>query len=193
MPNSQEPAEDISVVILAGGKSSRMGTSKAFLGINGKRFIDITLDRLKPLFKEIIIVTNDKSSFDEVGGVSIVEDLIKEQGPLAGIYTALREISQDSALCVACDMPFLDEGLIRRLLKLARENSGCVIVPKSERGLEPLHAIYPRECHLAAKESLDSNKLSLRDFLNKCSCKFVNVNEEEAHSFLNINSISNIN
>ena len=99
-----------------------MGFPKPFVDINGKRLIDIALEKLKLFFEEILIVTNDKQPFIGFKDVKLAEDLVKECGPLAGIYTGLKSISSPKAFFVACDMPFLHNGLIERLLNIS-ENS----------------------------------------------------------------------
>ncbi len=81
-------------VVLAGGKSKRMGFPKELLTINGKRVISRILDVLKSFFEEILIVTNDKELFREFKEIKIVEDLVKGYGPLGGIYTGLKTITK---------------------------------------------------------------------------------------------------
>jgi len=75
--------------ILAGGENKRMGSDKAFIEINSKRFIDTTLDKLKMFFDDIMIVTNDRTKFAEFRDIGVVEDLVKSCGPLGGIYSGL--------------------------------------------------------------------------------------------------------
>ena len=79
--------QGISGLILAGGQSRRMGFPKPFLTVEGKRIINTTLKVFKSLFEEIFIVTGDKNHLLQFKGIKVVEDLIKESGPLGGIYT----------------------------------------------------------------------------------------------------------
>ena len=80
---------NITGIILAGGKNSRMGTNKAYLEIDGERLIDKTLSIYRQIFTEIIIVTNDPLSYMEFTDAAVVTDIYKGKGPLGGIYTGL--------------------------------------------------------------------------------------------------------
>jgi molybdopterin-guanine dinucleotide biosynthesis protein A len=182
----------ISGIILAGGKSTRMGQAKPFLMMNGKRMIDVVVEKLKELFSEVVIVTDGKGEFAGLG-CRVVEDVVKGCGPLGGIYTGLREVSGDGAFFAACDMPFLHKGLISRLIDLTDfENYECV-VPRHSKGLpqkriEPLHAVYSGRIVPAIEKSLGAGKLSLRELLANCRCKYVDVGEDEVGSFTNVNT-----
>ncbi|MFH1847664.1 MAG: molybdenum cofactor guanylyltransferase, partial [Candidatus Omnitrophota bacterium] len=114
-------AKNIAGVILAGGKNTRMGTHKAFLRVDGVRIIDRILEVFKPLFDEILIVTDNKDNFTEFKDVKVVDDLVRERGPLGGIYTGLKMIAGGKAFFSACDMPFLHNGLVERLLVMAQD------------------------------------------------------------------------
>ena len=179
-------------IILAGGKSRRMGQAKPFLMMNGKRMIDVAAEKLKELFSEVVIVTDRKGEFAGLG-CKVVEDIVKGCGPLGGICTGLRGIAGDGAFFVACDMPFLHKGLILRLIDLTDfENYECV-VPMHSKGLpqkriEPLHAIYSKQIIPAIEKSLGAGRLSLRELLADCRCKYVDVEEDEVCSFANINT-----
>lgn len=178
---------DISGIILAGGNSRRMGFPKAFLSLGGRRVIDMLLAILRTFFDEIFIVTNNKNNFKRFEGLRVIEDLIQGQGPLGGIYTGLKSISQDKAFFVACDMPFLHRGLIKRLID-ASKGEYSVIVPYSHRGIEPLHAIYSKSMLTDLENSLSRKEFSLRGFLQHCNCKYVRAYRKELASFSNINT-----
>ena len=179
---------DFSGIILAGGKSSRMGHPKAFLTVKGKRMIDIILEVFYSLFEEILIITDDQSQFKGFKGVKVIQDLVKDCGPLAGIYTGLKAISKDKAFFVACDMPFLHIGLINKLLDISRKGSYSCIIPYSNKGAEPLHAVYSKSILLELENSLGRGELSVKQFLRHCNCKYIKSQEEESSSFFNINT-----
>lgn len=180
--------KDFSGVILAGGKSSRMGFPKPFISANGRRIIDITLETLRPFFKEIFIVTNDRKLFIEFKDIKLVEDLVKECGPLAGIYTGLKSISNPKAFFVACDMPFLHNELIERLINISKDSPADCIIPCSDRGVEPLCAIYSKPIIPKLEKALEQRDLSLVNTLNNINCEYVMTTQEEAKSFVNINT-----
>ncbi|MFH1867978.1 MAG: molybdenum cofactor guanylyltransferase [Candidatus Omnitrophota bacterium] len=180
--------KDIAGVILAGGKSRRMGFPKQFLTLKSRRVVDNIIDVLKGFFEEILIVTDDKSCFAEIKGVCIAEDIVKDRGPLGGIYTGLKRSSNKRAFFVACDMPFLHNGLIERLLKISNDENLDCIIPRSEKGPEPLHGIYSKNMIPEIEKSLKSGELSIAGMLNKFNCKYVKAEKGELTSFLNINT-----
>ncbi|MFQ5862682.1 MAG: molybdenum cofactor guanylyltransferase [Candidatus Brocadiales bacterium] len=145
---------NISAVIMAGGKSLRMGRDKAFLKIGNLTAVEFQLQRLRPLFEEIILSTNTPERFKALD-IPAIPDLIPDRGPLEGIYTALTRIGNLYLFVIACDMPFVNPGLIQYMRE--RGEGYDVTVPETEQGLEPLHAIYSRACIPAIKRQLDSN------------------------------------
>jgi len=84
----RNPCNSITGVILAGGSSERLGQKKAFLEIGGIRLIDMVTEEMKKIFQRVILVTNERKDYEYLGGIPIVEDLIKGLGPIGGIYTA---------------------------------------------------------------------------------------------------------
>jgi len=178
----------ISAVVLAGGRSSRMGRHKAFITVNSKRIIDSIMEALKGLFGEIIIVTNEKPMFSEFENVILVEDLIKGCGPLGGIYTGLKTAINNKAFFAACDMPFLHNGLIERLSQAARQGDFDCVIPYTGKRIEPLHAVYHKRILSKLEASLNSGDLSIRGVLEQCHCKYVKAQEGEGESFFNLNT-----
>jgi molybdenum cofactor guanylyltransferase len=98
--------QGITGVILAGGKSSRFGSNKAFASMNGTQLIERVIAIMGSIFKDLIIITNDPDEYSFLG-LPMYEDLIKGLGPLGGIYTGLEKIPEKTGFFVACDMPFL--------------------------------------------------------------------------------------
>ena len=185
--------KDMTGIILAGGKNSRMGINKAFLEIDGTRLIDNILAVYQKIFSEIIIVTNDPLSYTEFSETLIVTDIYKEKGALGGIYTGLFYATYDYSFVTACDMPFLNEDFIIYLTGQAGKHD--IIVPELPEGFQPLHAIYSRNCLSHIKKLLIADKLKIAGFykevrllsipeekikpFNKDGCLFLNVNTPE--------------
>jgi molybdopterin-guanine dinucleotide biosynthesis protein A len=160
--------KDITGIILAGGKSSRMGSAKEFLSVNGRRMIDNVLDVLTPLFCEILVVTNDKKRFTNLRRAEVIEDLVRGRGPLGGIYTGLRVISSEKAFFVACDMPFLHIGLINQQISHFNELDCNCCVPRIGGTIEPLHAVYKKGLKDEIGRFLEGSSLcSVKNFLEK--------------------------
>ena len=135
----------ISVVILAGGQSRRLGMDKSLLELDGQSLLERTVHKLDVLSDDIVVVTNDPESYEHLAlGVRFVPDEEPGAGALMGVYSGLKAASHESALTVACDMPFLNVPLLRYMLpKIAGRD---VVVPRVGEFLEPLHAIYSKRC-----------------------------------------------
>lgn len=136
-----------SVLILAGGASSRMGQNKALARVLGTSLIERVLSVAGRLSDDILLVTNDAAPYASLG-LPCIADLQPGFGPLMGLYSGLTAARHDLALLVACDMPFLSLDFIRRLIDLAPGFD--VVIPRSEDGLHPLHALYRRSTCIPA-------------------------------------------
>ncbi|MEW6556736.1 MAG: molybdenum cofactor guanylyltransferase [Elusimicrobiota bacterium] len=183
--------KNISAVVLAGGKNGRFsGFNKAFLKINGKRIIDSTLDILKNIFREIIIVTNNYADFAEFHDITVVSDIVKNCGPVGGIYTGLKTINTDYAFFVASDMPFINKNLIEQILKLAYKKNTIAVMPCSEKGLEPLFAVYNKKIITGLEKAIETEKLSITKIIEKMDYDRLKLTEDETQFLININTAS---
>ena len=141
----------LSVVIQAGGRSSRMGQDKAFVKLAGKAIIEHVLERVSGLGSETLITTNDPKRYARLG-LRTVPDSIPGAGALQGLRTALASAGHEHVLLVACDMPFIQRPLLDHILSQA--NKGDVIVPFPGGRHEPLLALYQREVCLHAVDQV---------------------------------------
>jgi len=177
-------------VILAGGKSSRMGSNKALLPYRGGRFIEAIHRQLSGLFEEVLVVTNTPEQYAFLG-CRMVSDIYRDMGALAGLHAGLVNSRTPHIFAVACDMPYLNDSLIRALV--ARRHQGDVIIPESNNGLEPLHAVYCRSCLPAMETALKAGKRRLVSFFPEIQAMIVSgdtVRFVDPHldSFRNINT-----
>jgi len=186
----------MTAIVLAGGKSRRLGVNKAFLQLDGQTLIERVIAGLKNIFSEIIVVTNSQS-FGEMkslfqNGPRVVEDVFEDKGPLAGLYTGLLSTSCQAAFTVACDMPFLREELI---LYLCRQLEGFdAVVPLSFKGYEPLHSVYSQGCRKIIEEQLIRNELRPRLIFPYLRVRYIRPENIETFdprmlSFTNINTL----
>ncbi|HLK60075.1 MAG TPA: molybdenum cofactor guanylyltransferase [Chthonomonadaceae bacterium] len=127
-------------IVLAGGKSERMGQDKALLSFRGHTLLEGVLLTLRPLVGEIVVVTASPNRY-ELHEVREVTDLFPDCGPVGGIITGLRELGEGQHLVVACDMPLLQTPVLRVLLDAASAEWDAVI-PEIGGRLEPLCAVY---------------------------------------------------
>src|SRR5512136_1144529 len=119
------PFRNVTGLILLGGKSSRYGSNKALVEIEGVRLVDRVAGVMKSIFHRVILLTNtpEEHAYLEL---PMVEDLIKGLGPMGGIYTGLVTLSDEAGFIVACDMPFLSERLIRHMVDV-RDDFDAVV------------------------------------------------------------------
>jgi molybdopterin-guanine dinucleotide biosynthesis protein A len=185
-----ETTNKITGIILSGGKSVRMGENKAFIEIDGVPIIYRIYNLFKELFQEIIIVTNQKELFLNFNS-KIYNDLLPNKGALGGLYTGLFFSNFQYSFCVACDMPFINKSLVQYLLKNIEEYE--VIVPHTKDGLQPLHAIYSKNCLDPIKKTIEKGKYKIIDIYSLVKVKI--VKEEDfgfldpmRKSFINVNT-----
>lgn len=148
-------------VILAGGRSTRMGRDKAFLKAGSERLIDRQVRLFSALFREVIIVTNRPlDCLDQPA--AIATDILPGRGALGGIYTGLFHATAEQAFFAACDMPFLNRDFMAYMIEQATGRD--IVVPAPPDGLQPLHAIYSRRCLPAIRGLLERDRLKVTGF-----------------------------
>lgn len=180
--------DNVTGVILAGGKSSRMGCNKALLDYHGEPLIASIYKTLARIFSKVMVVTNTPAEYEFLRCVKI-PDVFAEKGSLAGIHAALQAASTERIFVVACDMPHLDEKLIRHLVGI---QGAAVVVPRSETGFEPLHAVYSKEALPAFTGALQAEKMKIFDLFEQVGVKIVPPEEIAAIS-ADFSSFDNMN
>jgi molybdopterin-guanine dinucleotide biosynthesis protein A len=149
---------DLTAFILAGGKSTRMGTDKAFLQLEGRTLLAHALHVARMVAGEVRIV-GDSAKFAPYGHV--VEDVYPERGPLGGIHAALSGMSTELSLVLAVDLPFVEPRFLEYLISQARETGAVVTVPRAGGGFQPLCAAYRREFAGIAERSLRAGRYKI--------------------------------
>jgi molybdopterin-guanine dinucleotide biosynthesis protein A len=183
---------EISVVIQAGGKSSRMGKDKAFLPFHGTSLIQYVLQQVEGIGNEIIIISNQPDDHNEFN-LPVFEDIFPGTGPLGGLYTAIYYARYEYCWVFACDMPFINRDLMRHMEGIAPLYDA--VVPKLEISeyTEPFRAIYKKSCLPAIHEVLSSNKRRVTDFFYLVNVHFLEWKDikrydPQGKSFININT-----
>ncbi|MCA9874508.1 MAG: molybdenum cofactor guanylyltransferase [Anaerolineales bacterium] len=181
---------DVTVAIMAGGKSSRMGTDKSFVLFQGRPLIEVVLERVAGLGAETLLVTNNPPAYAHLG-LPMFSDVLPDNGPLGGIYTAVLRAAHPYVLVVACDMPWLNPALLRYQLDL--RHTADIVVPRWEKFPEPLHAVYSKACLPAIEANLEAQMLKITSFFGRVQVRFVNREEiekvdEDGRSFANLNT-----
>ena len=176
-------------MILAGGRSKRMGQQKAFLLLRGRPIFEYVLETCRSIFDEIIVVARHTEAFGPYR-VKVFEDLI-DAGVLGGLYTGLLLAPTPYVFCVACDMPFLRQELVHYLLSI--KDGYDAIVPRAPDGLHPLCAIYHRNCLGPISEGIAEGQKRVISFLPRVRAKICDPEEirkvdPDFLSFFNINT-----
>lgn len=146
-------------IVLAGGRSERMGQDKALLRRNGLTFLETVVATLRPLVREIVVVADRVDKYD-LAGCRMVGDAYPNTGPLGGILTGLKALGTGTHLAVACDMPALQPAVLRLLLDSAAPEWD-VVVPEIDGRMEPLCAVYADTAVPALQAFLDSGGRAL--------------------------------
>ncbi len=178
-------------MILAGGQSQRLGTDKSLLELNGQSLLARTVHKLTVLSDDVVVVTNRPESYEHLAlEARFVPDEEPGAGALMGVYSGLKAVVHDSAIAVACDMPFLNIRLLRYMLP--RSASYDVVVPRLGDFLEPLHAIYGKRCLPSMEALLAQGRKQIIAFFADVKVSY--IEEEEIArfdplrlSFLNVN------
>ena len=177
--------KNITGILLAGGKSSRMGTDKGFLKLNNKSFIEYSIEALQPLVSEFLIVSNNPDY--DVFRMKRVDDLIKDAGPLAGIYSGLKHSNTEYNLVLSCDIPLINTGILERLID-AQDGYQDVVQIVSNGKSMPLIAMYKKACETTFYKLLQNGERRMHVAINQCKVKNIVLNPENDFFTKNINT-----
>jgi len=185
--------------VLAGGKSSRMGSNrdKSFLDFHGQTMLDRALTVMAAVCDRVTIVGDPVkfAKYESMKNRSVVADIFAGCGPLAGIHTALVHSSAALNLMLAVDMPFVPSELLAFLFAAAEEgeNHAIVTVPRTSHGLQPLCAIYRRDFSAAAEQALRAGKYKIDAAFSGMSTRVIEESELAVagfseRNFFNVNT-----
>lgn len=186
---------DITGVLLAGGKSRRMGNDKRNLVLGGETLLIRALGVLSQIFKEVIVVLGKEDFPIENDAVRVVHDIIPNRAAAGGLYTGLTFATNQKIFVVACDMPFLNSSLIRYMVSLSGPFD--ITIARLSQGIQTMHGIYSKRCLPVLEKMVKGEDLRLQGLLNDSSLVLRTVSESEmlpydSHllSFMNLNSPS---
>jgi molybdopterin-guanine dinucleotide biosynthesis protein A len=190
-----------SAIVLAGGVSRRLGQDKRRLrlwGAAGPMLLEHVVGIVARLCADVVVVLNDPAAWGSLPA-RLAPDIYTGGGSLGGIYTGLLVARHEYALAVACDMPFLDAGLIGAML--ARPRNYDLLIPRALQpgtarnrlDVEPLHAIYAKACLAPMRATLESDQRQIAAFFPAVRVAYIEPDETRRYdpagrSFLNINT-----
>ena len=189
--------KDITGIILSGGKSMRMGINKSLLKIGNRYAIEITVDLMKSLFEKIILSTNAPEEYEFLN-LSMVEDIFKDAGPLAGIHSALQKSNTDKNFVISCDVPMMNKQMIEFFTEYNSDKE--IILSRAAGYLQPLVGIYKKRLLPLIEKLLRENEnqseekrkhLSLHALIEMAETEIIDVTSLPFYSdrlFFNLNN-----
>ena len=185
---------DISCIILAGGKSLRLGHDKVLEKVGNKSLLEQVMSCIDSLGREIIIVTAEERTLSQLvshSKLKTVPDILPGKGPLGGIHTGLVTSDSFYNLVVACDMPFLNQSLLHYMIKVS--DGFDFVLPRMNNQFEPLHAVYSKNCVAPIEFILKQGRKVVTELFNFVKVRYVEAEEVDRFdpkhlSFFNINT-----
>ena len=185
---------EISCIILAGGKSVRLGHDKVIERLGNSTLLEKVISRIDSFSKEIVIVTAEERTFSKLTGnpkVKTVCDILPGRGSLGGIYTGLVTSNSFHNLVIAADMPFLSRELLAYMIEIT--DGYDYVIPRIGKFYEPLHAIYSKSCISPIEDLISRNRRVIVELFNYVKVKYVDTEEinrfDPNHlSFFNVNT-----
>jgi len=183
----------VSIVIQAGGQSSRMGVDKGLVELCGRTMIENIIDRLEIFADEMLITSNLPQKYERFG-VKVYSDIYKNYGALAGLHTALSFATNEMVFVIACDLPFVNRKLFKFMKNIFEAKTVDVVIPRTENGFEPFYAFYRKStCLSLVTEAINSGKKRLISWHENAIVHPVYENhlrefDPTLNSFININT-----
>jgi molybdopterin-guanine dinucleotide biosynthesis protein A len=171
---------EVSAFVLAGGRSSRMGTDKAFVEFQGRMLLDRALSLVTAITPKVYILGN-RAVFGAFGDV--VEDQFPDHGPLGGIHAALRTSASDLNVILAVDMPFVQERFLKYLVSEAEKCSAQATVPRAAGNWQPLCAVYRKAFADLAEPALRSGHNKIDPLFREAPVRVIAEDELEGAGF----------
>lgn len=174
--------------VLVGGRSKRMGRSKALLpGRSGAPLATEALRALTEAGAQTLLMScaGDVPELPSAPPHTVVRDVRADAGPLAGLEALLEACTTDWLLVVACDMPSLEVESLRTIIRHALRGDQQAVVPTTAGRLQPLHAAYHRRCLPTLRAALDDGRLRATDLARELGAELIPMNET---SFRNVNT-----
>lgn len=164
---------EAAAIVLAGGKSTRMGTNKALIMVNEQRMLEAAVKSLSKVFPQVLISANDKS-YEDIGS-PVFSDFYKDSGPLGGIHAGLKYSGYYTNFFSACDMPFIDTKLARYMVESAKGFDA--VVPRIGDYYQPLFAVYTKNCIDAIEDRILAGRNKITSFYEQVKIRFLELDE----------------
>ena len=183
---------EVTGVLLAGGKSRRMGEDKRYLVVGEQTLLERGLGVLRSMFHEVLVVIAQDSAPLDIDA-RVVRDLVPDCGSLGGIYTGLIQATSPYIFTVACDMPFLNQAVITQFT--TRRDTADIVMARLATRLHPMHALYGKGCLPTMEQMIVARQLKIQELVSHASLRVQYVTEADLlsidpswRSFHNVNT-----
>ncbi len=187
---------EVTGVLLAGGKSRRMGEDKRHLVVGEQTLLERGLAVLQSIFCEVLVVIAQDSPPLKVAA-RVVRDLVPDCGSLGGLYTGLTQATTPYIFVVACDMPFLNQTVITQFT--SRRGTADIVMARLADRLHPMHALYGKRCVPALEEMIRARQFKIQEVVSHSFLRVHYVTEADlltidpsGHSFYNVNTMADL-
>jgi molybdopterin-guanine dinucleotide biosynthesis protein A len=187
---------EVTGILLAGGKSRRMGEDKRHLVVGEQTLLERGLRVLQSIFCEVLVVIAQDSPPLSIDA-RVVRDLVPDCGSLGGLYTGLTQATTPYIFVVACDMPFLNQTVIAQFTN--RRATADIVIAKLDDRLHPMHALYSKRCLPALEQMIRARQLKIQEIVSQSSLRVRYVTEADlltidpsGHSFYNVNTMADL-
>ena len=187
---------EVTGILLAGGKSRRMGEDKRYLVVGEQTLLERGLSVLRSAFQEVLVVIAQDSPSLGVDA-RVVRDLVPDCGSLGGLYTGLIQATTPWIFAVACDMPFLNQAVIAQFT--SRRVAVDIVMAKLAGQLHPMHALYGKRCVPIVEQMIQARRFKIQGMVSQSPLQVKYVTEEDLftldpswRSFFNVNTVAEL-
>jgi molybdopterin-guanine dinucleotide biosynthesis protein A len=165
--------DEMTGVVLAGGRSSRFGANKALADWRGRPLVEAVVKSLLEVLPKVLVVTKNASELQFLTSdrVRVVEDLCRDGHPMGGLFTALKGLETQHAFVAACDMPFVAPRLIEAMWHSRADYDAVIPVWRDKR--QPLCGVYSRACAGMIRASIDADSLGISRLFDTLRTRFM--------------------
>ena len=187
---------EVTGILLAGGKSRRMGEDKRHLVVGEQTLLERSLAVLHSIFQEVLVVIAQDSPPLGVDA-RVVRDLVPDCGSLGGLYSGLMQATTPWVFVVACDMPFLNQAVIAQFT--SRKATADIVMAKLDARLHPMHALYGKQCLPVLEQMIRARQFKIQEMVSQSSLRVCYVTEADlltidpsGRSFYNVNTLADL-
>lgn len=186
---------DITGVVLAGGKSKRMGFNKAEAEVDGKSMIVRVIDKLKKT-TSTVVVSSGTTTYPNIS-VTQIPDQYPHCGPLGGIYSVLKATNTPLNLVVSCDMPLVSTSLLKHIVDKAMESNALITLPIDDDGqVQMMCAVYHKDILPFMQQQIEAGVFKMKSLVSLVSVEYVRLTREHPlyceYAFMNVNNPTNL-